>query len=71
MEEDVLRARIRTVGVQEYQFHLETGPDKGREWRIYDCGRYHHLFFSALTLTCYYLGQAALGINDVSEIELC
>lgn len=37
-EQDVLRSRIRTVGVQEYSFHLETGPDKGREWRIYDCG---------------------------------
>lgn len=36
--EDVLRARIRTVGVQEYIFKLETGPDVGREWRIYDVG---------------------------------
>ncbi|PVF93835.1 G-alpha-domain-containing protein [Serendipita vermifera] len=37
-QEDVLRARIRTVGVQEYIFLLENGPDKGREWKIYDCG---------------------------------
>jgi len=37
-QEDVLRARIRTVGVQEYSFLLETGPDKGREWRVFDCG---------------------------------
>ncbi|KAG8837883.1 hypothetical protein FRB91_001617 [Serendipita sp. 411] len=37
-QEDVLRARLRTVGVQEYSFHLETGPDKGREWRVFDCG---------------------------------
>ncbi len=34
--EDVLRARLRTIGVQEYRFLLETGPDTGREWRIYD-----------------------------------
>ncbi|KAG8800602.1 hypothetical protein FRC17_006836, partial [Serendipita sp. 399] len=37
-QEDVLRARIRTNGVQEYSFRLETGPDKGREWRVFDCG---------------------------------
>ncbi|CCA67203.1 related to guanine nucleotide-binding protein alpha-4 subunit [Serendipita indica DSM 11827] len=37
-QDDVFRARIRTLGVQEYSFRLETGPDKGREWRLYDCG---------------------------------
>jgi hypothetical protein len=34
--EDVLRARLRTIGAQEYRFFLETGPGTGREWRIYD-----------------------------------
>ncbi|KAI0033481.1 G-alpha-domain-containing protein [Vararia minispora EC-137] len=34
---DVVRARLRTLGVQEYPFPC-TGPQAGREWVMYDVG---------------------------------
>lgn len=37
-DDDVIRARLRTVGVQEHHVTLETGPEAGREWLIYDVG---------------------------------
>lgn len=36
--DDVIRARLRTMGVQEHRFTFERGVDSGREWRIYDIG---------------------------------
>lgn len=36
--DDVLRARLKTVGVSEYSFHMEAGPESGTEWRIIDVG---------------------------------
>ncbi|GJJ13078.1 hypothetical protein Clacol_007328 [Clathrus columnatus] len=35
---DVIRARLRTMGVQEHRFTFERGIDAGREWRVYDIG---------------------------------
>lgn len=37
-EDDILRARIKTVGVQEHRLRFERGPDSGLEWRIFDVG---------------------------------
>lgn len=37
-DEDVVRARLRTLGVQEYQFVFEKGAEAGQEWWIYDVG---------------------------------
>ncbi|KAI0915678.1 hypothetical protein AcW1_003785 [Taiwanofungus camphoratus] len=37
-DEDVVRARLRTMGVQEYRFKFERGQEAGREWIIYDVG---------------------------------
>ncbi|KAH9963792.1 G-alpha-domain-containing protein [Russula dissimulans] len=37
-DEDVVRARLRTVGVQEYRFVLESGREAGQEWIFYDVG---------------------------------
>ncbi|KAG9102025.1 hypothetical protein FS749_000059 [Ceratobasidium sp. UAMH 11750] len=37
-ENDILRARIKTVGVQEHRLRFERGPDSGLEWRIFDVG---------------------------------
>jgi len=39
-DDDVLKARLKTVGVAEYIFELETaaGRDSGTEWRIIDVG---------------------------------
>ncbi|CCA73216.1 probable G protein alpha chain [Serendipita indica DSM 11827] len=37
-DEDILRARLRTVGVQEHKISLELGPEKGQDWYIYDVG---------------------------------
>ncbi|OCH86520.1 G-alpha-domain-containing protein [Obba rivulosa] len=37
-DDDVVRARLRTMGVQEYRFVFERGGEAGREWLIYDVG---------------------------------
>ncbi|KAF9527409.1 G-protein alpha subunit-domain-containing protein [Crepidotus variabilis] len=39
-DDDVLRARLKTVGVSEYKFEMEVsaGRDQGTEWRIVDVG---------------------------------
>lgn len=38
--DDVLKARLKTVGVSEYKFEMEVGAgrDTGTEWRIVDVG---------------------------------
>jgi hypothetical protein len=44
-DDDILRARLRTVGVQEYKVHMGSGSS--RDWCFYDVGgartvvRYH------------------------------
>jgi len=37
-DDDVIRARLRTLGVQEYKFIFELGRTAGQEWRLYDVG---------------------------------
>ncbi|KAF8889105.1 guanine nucleotide binding protein, alpha subunit [Infundibulicybe gibba] len=37
-DDDVIRARLRTLGVQEYKFIFDHGRTIGQEWRIYDVG---------------------------------
>ncbi|KAH8116185.1 G-alpha-domain-containing protein [Phellopilus nigrolimitatus] len=39
-DDDVLKARLKTVGVSEYKFEMETaaGKESGTEWRIIDVG---------------------------------
>ncbi|KAJ3866194.1 guanine nucleotide binding protein, alpha subunit [Lentinula novae-zelandiae] len=37
-DDDVIRARLRTLGVQEYRFIFEHGRTAGQEWRLYDVG---------------------------------
>jgi guanine nucleotide-binding protein alpha-1 subunit len=38
--DDVLKARLKTVGVSEYKFEMEVpaGREQGTEWRIIDVG---------------------------------
>lgn len=38
--DDVLKARLKTVGVSEYKFEMETsiGRETGTEWKIVDVG---------------------------------
>ena len=40
MTDDVLRARLKTVGVSEYRCEMEAvaGRESGTEWRIVDVG---------------------------------
>lgn len=51
--DDVLKARLKTVGVSEYKFEMEVsvGKDTGTEWRIVDVGgsRSQVKHFSACT----------------------
>jgi len=35
---DVLKARLKTVGVVEHTFSINSGSNRGVEWRIYDVG---------------------------------
>ncbi|KAJ6554506.1 guanine nucleotide binding protein, alpha subunit [Mycena capillaripes] len=37
-DDDIIRARLRTVGVQEYRVTFEHGHSAGTEWRMYDVG---------------------------------
>ncbi|KAI5990407.1 guanine nucleotide binding protein, alpha subunit [Pisolithus albus] len=37
-DDDIVRARLRTVGVQEHRFMMEADADRGREWIMYDFG---------------------------------
>jgi len=37
-EDDVLKARLKTLGVVEHTFTLDTGVTKGVDWKIYDVG---------------------------------
>lgn len=50
-DDDVVRTRLRTMGVQEYRFLFETGQEAGHEWIFYDvggsrshCGSWHPYF---------------------------
>lgn len=36
--EDVLKARLKTTGVVEHTFVVNTSHNKGAHWRIYDVG---------------------------------
>ncbi|KAK7045421.1 hypothetical protein VNI00_007674 [Paramarasmius palmivorus] len=37
-DDDIIRARLRTLGVQEYRITLDHGRAVGQEWRLYDVG---------------------------------
>jgi guanine nucleotide-binding protein alpha-1 subunit len=37
-DDDIVRARLRTMGVQEYRFFFERGSEAGTEWLMYDVG---------------------------------
>ncbi|KAI0701994.1 G-alpha-domain-containing protein [Cytidiella melzeri] len=37
-DEDVFKARLKTVGVCEHKFEMESGLESGTEWRIIDVG---------------------------------
>ncbi|KAG6811281.1 hypothetical protein H0H92_008194 [Tricholoma furcatifolium] len=45
-DDDVLKARLKTVGVSEYKFEMEVtaGRESGTEWRIVDVGGSRTLF---------------------------
>jgi hypothetical protein len=36
--DDVLKARLKTMGVVEHTFLIPSGNNKGQSWRIYDVG---------------------------------
>jgi hypothetical protein len=38
--DDVLRARLKTLGVVEHHFALDRGAEKGVDWRICECAVY-------------------------------
>lgn len=37
-DDDILRARLKTLGVSEHQFRVDTGAGIAKDWRIYDVG---------------------------------
>jgi guanine nucleotide-binding protein subunit alpha len=38
IDADVLKARLKTMGVVEYKFSILSGSNRGVQWRIYDVG---------------------------------
>ncbi|KIP09895.1 hypothetical protein PHLGIDRAFT_28734 [Phlebiopsis gigantea 11061_1 CR5-6] len=44
-DDDILRARLKTLGVSEYRFQVKdsTSPSLSREWRLYDVGGHRSL----------------------------
>lgn len=40
--EDVLKARLKTMGVVEHTFLISSGTNRGVEWKIYDVGGARH-----------------------------
>lgn len=39
LSDDILRARLKTLGVSEYRFELKaSGRAVGHDWRIFDVG---------------------------------
>lgn len=66
--DDVLRARLKTVGVSEYRCEMEAvaGRESGTEWRIVDVGgsrsQVRIICFSHLTLTLF---QHVLSCREV------
>ncbi|KAI0089485.1 guanine nucleotide binding protein, alpha subunit [Irpex rosettiformis] len=49
-DDDILRARLKTLGVSEYRFQVKDGSGFGsstREWRIYDVGGHRSLVRAA------------------------
>ncbi|KIJ25812.1 hypothetical protein M422DRAFT_38462, partial [Sphaerobolus stellatus SS14] len=48
-DDDVLRARLKTIGVVEHTFALETGKQKGADWRIFDVGGQRHAWIPYFT----------------------
>uniref|UniRef100_A0A0W0FWU8 Guanine nucleotide-binding protein alpha-4 subunit n=1 Tax=Moniliophthora roreri TaxID=221103 RepID=A0A0W0FWU8_MONRR len=37
-DDDILRARLKTIGVSEHRFHLKAGNMLSRDWRVFDVG---------------------------------
>ncbi|KAG8978314.1 hypothetical protein FRB90_008447, partial [Tulasnella sp. 427] len=37
-DDDILRARLKTLGASEHSFTMTNGPEKGTTWKIYDVG---------------------------------
>ncbi|KAF9447683.1 G-alpha-domain-containing protein [Macrolepiota fuliginosa MF-IS2] len=37
-DDDILRARLKTLGVSEHQFRMKTSTGVSKDWRIYDVG---------------------------------
>ena len=52
LTDDVLKARLKTVGVSEYSFHMEAGDERGTEWRIIDVGGSRSQVRSVSLLPC-------------------
>ncbi|KAI0938701.1 hypothetical protein AcV5_000320 [Taiwanofungus camphoratus] len=42
-DNDILRARLKTLGVTEYKYTIKDGTVGGREWKVYDVGGHRSL----------------------------
>lgn len=74
--DDVLKARLKTVGVSEYRFQMESGTESGTEWRIIDVGgsrsqvRLHLLPFRNSASSLDYRGRS-LCLSPPVPISSC
>ena len=64
-DDDVLKARLKTLGVVEHTFALETGKERGVDWKIYDVGGCVRFFFVMFRCSCVYLQGEESGTSCV------
>jgi len=72
-DDDVLKARLKTVGVSEYKFEIELGAgrDTGTEWRIVDVGGsrsqrrpFFHILSDPILISCISLASWVPFFDD-------
>jgi hypothetical protein len=70
--DDVLRARLKTVGVSEYKFEMEApaGRDAGNEWRLIDVGGSRSLVCAWHSVSNF-LDVADVVLFSFVYIEMC
>ena len=66
MSDDVLRARLKTVGVSEYSFQMEAGDERGTEWRIIDVGGSRSQVRTPPSLSC----LSPADTEDISGVSV-
>lgn len=69
--DDIMRARIKTLGVSEHRFALASNNVLGRDWLVYDVGG-HRSCVSTLSLPSHFQSiYTCLTLDFVVHSEVC